>query len=103
MHALVLMAPSATTPANSELHGKHERFIDDLDRANKVVLGGEWKPPKDRFYGAYVVSCESLQEAREIADSDPLVRANAIRCEVVEWELVGVNPDAVDREALVYP
>jgi uncharacterized protein YciI len=97
------MAPSATTRANSELDAKHERFIDDLDRTNKVILGGEWKPPTDRFYGAYVLSCGSLQEAREIAESDPLVRAHAIRCEVVEWELVGVNPDAVDREALLYP
>jgi hypothetical protein len=40
------MAPSATTRANSELDAKHERFIDDLDRTNKVILGGEWKPPR---------------------------------------------------------
>jgi hypothetical protein len=43
------------------------------------------------------VSCESLEAARAIAASDPLVRADAIRCEVVAWELVGMNPDAVDR------
>lgn len=27
----------------------------------------------------------------------------AVRCDVVEWQLVGVNPDAVDREVLLYP
>jgi uncharacterized protein YciI len=102
MHALVLMVPG-TTPWDDELDQAHERFIDDLDRANKVVLGGAWKPPAERFVAAYVLSCESLEEARELAKSDPLARADAIRCEVVEWELVGVNPDAVDREALLYP
>jgi hypothetical protein len=40
MHALVLMAPIGTTPADDELQAKHERLIDDLDQANKVVLGG---------------------------------------------------------------
>jgi uncharacterized protein YciI len=103
MHALVLMTPGGTTPADDELQARHVRFIDDLDQANKVVLGGAWKPPTDRFEGAYLLSCESLEEAREIAGSDPLVRSDAIRYEVVEWELVGVNPDAVDREALLYP
>jgi hypothetical protein len=44
-----------------------------------------------------------LDEARAIAASGPLVRTGGIRCDVVEWELVGVNPDAVDRSALLYP
>jgi uncharacterized protein YciI len=103
MHVLVLLDPSDSTAANSELEARHERFIDDLDQANKVVLGGAWKPPVDGFEGAYLLSCESLQEARDIADSDPLVSANAFGCNVVEWELVGVNPKAVDRNSLLYP
>ena len=53
--------------------------------------------------GAYVVPCASLNEAREIAESDPLVRRNAIRCDVIEWELVGINVNAIDRAALLYP
>ena len=44
-----------------------------------------------------------LNEAREIAESDPLVRDNAIRCNVSEWELIGINLSALDREALLYP
>jgi uncharacterized protein YciI len=102
MHALVLMA---TDPAGlpDELQRDHERFIDHLDRAGKVVLGGGLKAAAGPYYGAYLLSCGSLAEARAIAASDPLVRAGGIRCDVVEWELVGVNPDAVDRSALLYP
>jgi uncharacterized protein YciI len=82
---------------------EHERFIDGLDQANKVVLGGAWKPAAGGFEAAYLVSCESLEEARAIALSDPLARAETIRCDVVEWQLVGLNPDAVDRSSLLYP
>jgi hypothetical protein len=102
MHALVLMA-TGTHDITDDLDRGHERFIDELDRAAKVVLGGGLKPAGEPYHGAYVLSCGSLDEAREIASSDPLVRAGAIRCEVLEWELVGVNPDAVDRGALLYP
>jgi uncharacterized protein YciI len=100
MHAPVLMAPRRNTPADAELQAEHERFIDGLDRASKVVLGGGLQPAAAGFEGAYVVRCESLAEAREISASDPLVRAEAVRCQVVEWELVGINPDAVDQDAL---
>jgi hypothetical protein len=54
------------------------------------------------FEAAYLLSCTTLDEARQIAASDPLVRGDAMRFEVVEWELVGVDPDAVDRDALLY-
>jgi predicted secreted Zn-dependent protease len=44
MHALVLMAPSCAAPATPELQADHERFIDGLDKDNKVVTGGGLKP-----------------------------------------------------------
>ena len=103
MHALVLLAPSGTAPANDELQAKHERFIDGLDRANQVVTGGSVRPPSDRLEGAYLLRCATLLEARKVAESDPLVRAHAVRCEVLEWVLVAFNPSAVDRDALLYP
>jgi hypothetical protein len=31
------------------------------------------------------------------------VRGRSMRFEVVEWKLVGVDPDAVDRDSLLYP
>jgi uncharacterized protein YciI len=102
MHALVLMAPGETRP-DSGLQADHEQFIDRLAKENKVILGGVLEPPAANFVGAYVVNCDSLDEARRIAASDPLARANAIRCEITEWELVGINPKAVDRDALLYP
>lgn len=103
MHALVLLAPNSPGSADGELEDDHVRFIDGLISQNRVVLGGDWKPPIAGFEAAYLLSCASLDEAREIAASDPLVRGRSMRFEVVEWELVGVDPDAVDRGSLLYP
>ena len=99
----MLTPPSSTTPATPELQAEHERFIDGLDKDNKVLTGGGLKPATGQFEGAYVVRCASLDEAREIAASDPLVRTSAIRCEVTEWELIGINVNAIDRDALLHP
>jgi uncharacterized protein YciI len=104
VHALVLMVPrDPGWVDDDEVQRRHEQYIDELDQRKKVVLGGQWIPPAGPFAAAYVLSCESLREAREIAQTDPLVQANAIECQVVEWQLVGVNPDAVDRGALLFP
>jgi uncharacterized protein YciI len=102
VHALVLMA-TLTPQITDELQQEHEGFIDDLDREDRVVLGGGLSPAADPYIGAYVLRCASLEDARATAATDPLVAGGAVRCDVVEWQLVGVNPDAVDREALLYP
>jgi uncharacterized protein YciI len=103
MHALVLLSASSTALDDEQLQARHEAFIDELDRQNRVILGGGWDPATDRYVGAYLLNCGSREEAQGIARADPFVRAGAARCEVVEWVLVGMNPDAVDRTALLYP
>lgn len=103
MHALVLLAPNGSRSAEGELDDDHERFIDRLIAQHRVVLGGDWKPAIAGFEAGYLLSCASLDEARAIAESDPLVRGGSMRFEVVEWELVGVDADAVDHDALLYP
>ena len=102
MHALVLLAADADRASGNELQADHERFIDGLIAQKRIVLGGDWKPPVAGFEAAYLISCGSLDEARQIAASDPFVSSEAMRFDVVEWELVGVDPDAVDRDALLY-
>jgi hypothetical protein len=102
MHALVLLAPSGLS-SSDELADEHERFIDGLIARHRVVLGGDWDPPVAGFEAAYLLGCASLDEAREIAGSDPFVRGGSMRFEVVEWGLVSVDPDAVDRDSLLYP
>jgi hypothetical protein len=40
---------------------------------------------------------------RAIAEEDPYARGRAVRPECVEWQLVGINPDAIDPDAVIRP
>lgn len=102
MHALIAMTPTDKAETD-ELQGAHEEFIGSLEREHRVILGGELKPPLAGHFGAYVVRCRDLQEAQQLAEQDPLAKQGAITVKAYEWQLVGVDPEAVDREALLYP
>jgi len=82
---------------------EHEPFVDSLVARNLVLLGGDLLPPAHGTEAAYVLFCGSLDEARGIVAEDPLVSSGAMRAEVVEWELVGVNPAAVEPSLLLTP
>lgn len=101
MHALVLLL-AATDAALAEADD-HVAFIDELIARKKIVLGGDWKPPVAGVEAAYLLSCASLDEAHAIATTDPFVRSGAMRFQVVEWQLVDFDADAIDRGSLLDP
>jgi hypothetical protein len=81
----------------------HEPFVDSLVERNLVLLGGELEPPLLDADGAYVLTCGSLEEARRLAADDPLVSSGSARAGVVAWQLVGINPDAIDADLVLRP
>jgi uncharacterized protein YciI len=50
---------------------------------------------------AYLLRCIGLQEAEAIAAEDPLVAHGVVRAECAEWELVGIDPAAIDPDHVV--
>jgi uncharacterized protein YciI len=102
-YVLVILRGSGNIEGD-QLHAPaHERFIDSLIKRNVVLLGGAFAESVDDAYAAYVVRCRGIDEARRIAAEDPLVLHDVVRPTCVEWELVGVNPDAIDASAIVHP
>jgi uncharacterized protein YciI len=102
-YVLVLLRRGANAddePAHAEAH---ERFIDSLITRNLVLLGGGFAEDVDDTEGAYLLRCGSLEEAREIAGTDPYAVHNVVRQELVIWELVGINPEAIDAAAVIRP
>ena len=90
--------------ADDELHASaHRQFISSLIRRNLVLLGGALAEPLGDVYAAYVVRCSGAEEARALVADDPFVIHDVVRPECVEWELVGINPDAVEASAVVRP
>jgi uncharacterized protein YciI len=89
---------------DEQLHAEaHERFIDSLIERNLVLLGGGFAEAVDDAHGAYLLRCASLEEAREIAATDPYAVHDVVRPECVVWDLVGINPDAIDAAAVLRP
>jgi uncharacterized protein YciI len=61
-------------------HGAH---LAKLDGQGKLALAG---PFLDRFGGAIVLRAANLDEARRIADEDPMVRGGFETYELIPWK-----------------
>jgi hypothetical protein len=61
-----------------------------------VLLGGPFAEPVGDLTGAYVLRQATLGEAEATAAQDPLVHHEVICADVVEWLLVGIDPDLID-------
>ena len=81
----------------------HERFIDSLIEQNVVLLGGAFANAVNDASAAYVLRCDGVDEARGIVADDPFVVHDVVRAECVEWDLVGINPDAIDASTVIRP
>lgn len=86
--------------------GDHEAFIDSLIARNAVLLGGPFAEPiasAPGVWAAYVLSCGSLDEARAIVATDPLVTEGRAATSITPWELVAINIAAVRPDLVVTP
>ena len=89
---------------DERLHAEeHERFIDSLIERNLVLLGGAFVEAVGDADGAYLLHCGTLEEARELAGADPYAVHDVVRPQCVVWDLVGINPDAIDEAAILRP
>jgi uncharacterized protein YciI len=72
--------PGRSLPA--EIVGRHAAHLAQLDSEGKLVLAG---PIPERLGGLIVLRTRSLDEARAIAEEDPLVRGQFQTYEVGTW------------------
>jgi hypothetical protein len=50
-----------------------------------------------------VLRCGTVDEARGLVESDPYVANGVVQPELARWELVGINPAAIDAGSVVRP
>jgi uncharacterized protein YciI len=95
VYVLVLMndVPGAEAAVPEDAH---EGYIDSLIARKLVLLGGPFAGRVGAATAAYVLHCDSMSAAREIAAEDPLAAAGAVTLEIVEWQLVGIDPAAIE-------
>ena len=103
MYALVLLKPNSNRRPGRQLQAEHEAFITSLIRTNRILLGGGWSETVGPFEAAYVVRAASVEDARSLVSQDPYMSGGSFETSVVEWELEGITPDAIDPEDVHRP
>jgi uncharacterized protein len=67
---------------NAKVRPAHLSYINDLYKQGKVVMAG---PFTDKQGGMVIYKAESLEEARRLAEADPVVTEGARTLELREW------------------
>ena len=62
---------------------KYGGFIQELKDEGKFVAAGKWS---DNSGGMLILRAESIEEACEIAEEDPLIKSGAVQHDVKEWD-----------------
>jgi hypothetical protein len=88
-------------PRFGEVDADHEPFIDSLIEDHLVLLGGDLVGAEHGLQAAYVLHCDDLAAAEAIVVRDPLVASGEMHAELVEWQLVGIDVDAVEADLTV--
>jgi hypothetical protein len=85
-------------PQFGEVDVDHEPFIDSLIAEHLVLLGGNLVESEQGIRAAYVLCCDDLAAAEAIVAADPLVTSGVMRPRLDEWQLVGIDLEAVDDD-----
>ena len=101
MYVLGILKEARNADAEPAYAAEHQAFIGSLIKRNAVLLGGSFADVIDDASAAYLLRCADLDEARRIAAKDPYVVNEVVRPRCVAWELVGINPDAIDDSAVI--
>jgi uncharacterized protein YciI len=98
VYVAVFFRPGPGFADREEHAAAHTAFVTSLIERNLVLLGGDFVPPISDMRAAYVLRCRSVTQALEIASEDPIFSTGVYEPEAVEWDLVGINLDAIDAE-----
>jgi len=84
---LLYRGPSWTpeeTPATRQLQEDHMANIRRLAKEGKLILAGPFEEDTD-LRGLFLLKAASLQEAQELCQSDPAIKASRLRAEIHSW------------------
>ena len=102
-YVLVLFRESSRYGERGAYADAHADFVTSLIRRNLVLLGGDFGETVESFHAAYLIRSESVAAARLLVADDPFFANGVFEPDVVEWQLVGVNPEAVAADDVVTP
>ena len=79
----LVLSKTVRGPEERDLHkGAHGAWLDAQHRAGRILFSG---PATDGSCGIYVLLCDSLAEAEQLAGEDPYHQHGDRVVEVLEW------------------
>ncbi|RKH69040.1 YciI family protein [Corallococcus llansteffanensis] len=90
-HYLVLLkrapnAPKMEPAALEKLQAEHIAHLNRMGESGKMVLAGPFDEQDDvGMRGACIYRTDTKQEARQLAEQDPMVKAGRLQVEVLAW------------------
>ncbi|EJL46864.1 hypothetical protein BAG01nite_23200 [Brevibacillus agri] len=78
----VALLPIVDQELNAKIRPAHLEYINDLYKQDKVFMAG---PFTDKQGGMVIYKAASLEEARKLAEGDPVVVEGARTLELREW------------------
>ena len=77
-------AGTGTTEAQEKIQAAHLANIVRLHAAGKILVAGPFAD-NGEWRGVFIYKCASLQEAQELAATDPAVQAGRLKIEIHPW------------------
>ncbi|NPD44773.1 YciI family protein [Lentimicrobium sp. S6] len=85
---------SLSKDSSNALQMAHMQNIDLMAEQGRLVLAGPFFGDQD-LRGIYIFNVESIEEAKELTNTDPAIEAGVLQMELMEWygsaALMGVN------------
>ena len=80
--------PQMSREAAAELQKQHLAHMNDVARQGKILVAGPFSDQPDKtMRGMCIYRCASIDEARELAEQDPAVKAGRLKVEVLTWNV----------------
>ena len=93
---LVLLRPGPNHASEPDHRAAHISFIETMEAADVVLLGGWFDSPVDGANAAYLLHVGSVADAEGWAAKDPFIAHEVFRPHVMAWNLVGISKSAID-------
>lgn len=71
--------------SRSKLFKGHMENINKLVKMHKLIVAGPFEENDKTYRGLFILACSSAQEAEELLETDPTIKAKIFETEIYKW------------------
>ena len=89
MYIMVILKAGSNTSADKEtndsLFAGHMKNINRLVDLKKLIVAGPFERNENNFRGIFILNVVSLEEAKQLLETDPAINANLLEPVLINW------------------